>query len=361
MKTGILTYHRSHNYGAVLQAVALRKVLEKLGHDARYLDYWPRYQRNMYKIIPRRVFNSLSGIRKVKYLISTGMRLPDILKRRRRFNKFIGEHISPFIIPVGERTDCIIFGSDQIWRKQPGLNYKLNPVYFGEGVNNTNMRVSYAASMGIINLTDEDKRNIWNWLHRFDSISVRESDLKDSLSEIGLTGIEVTLDPTLLISKEEWTKIIPMQNEEEKDRYLVVYDLQMKAFDMNAVREFAKRKNLSIKILKGSVDEVFPNEENMQTAGPAEMVRCIAKADYIFTSSFHGLVFSIIFRRPFYVSYIENGGRAESLLSMVNLDDRMIQAGEKYIPELGAIDYNKVDEILDLHREKSLDFLKGHS
>ena len=358
MKLGILTYHRSHNYGALLQAVALRKALEKMGHDVHYVDYWPDYHVDMYRIISHKYLKSVNVPRKIKALVSTALRLPGILRRRQRFNKFIKRHIEPYCIPTSEHTDCIICGSDQIWRKQPGMDYRFNPVYFGAYDLNTDQYISYAASMGIINWNEQDKQLLKSWLCHFDKISVRETDLKKELDHIGVNDVEVSLDPTLLLSQEEWRKIITIPDKKDNP-YILVYDLQGGVFDMEASERFANERNLKIKKLKGGAYGFIPHKDDCKTAGPEEMVRLIANAEYVFTSSFHGLVFSIIFQREFFASFVKNSGRASSLLSLIQLQERLIPPMTKDIPVKKNIDFKNVEEILSLQRNKSINYLRA--
>ena len=356
MKVGILTYHRSHNYGALLQAMALRKSLEKLGHEVKYVDYWPEYHKDMYRILSKKALSSTPLSRKIKNVISVGLRLVPIMKRRRKFQSFISKHVDPYCAPVTESFDCIVCGSDQIWRKQDGLLGQFNPVYFGAGETKAAQYVSYAASMGIINLDETDKNNLKKWLSKFTQLSVRETDLKNELDAIGLRNVREVIDPTLLMDKEEWLRAIPIPKLSSKP-YLVLYELLEGSFNMDAVERFAKDNNLEIKKLRGGAMNYFPKRGDYHTAGPEEMLSLIANASYVFTSSFHGLVFSIIHNKPFYASFVKNSGRAESLLSMINQSERLLPPNISNIPDIKAIDYKMVNRILSEKRKESIDFL----
>lgn len=358
MKLGILTYHRSHNYGALLQSIALKKVLEDLGFEAYFVNYWPEYHRDMYRIISKRYMHSVGALQKIKSLISTGLRLPKILSRRHNFNKFINKHIDPYCISIKEHVDMVVCGSDQIWRKQPGLNYQFNPTYFGDSDINTECYVSYAASMGVISLNDLEKNQIKNWLNKFKRISVRERNLKDAVTDLGISDVEVSLDPTLLLEKRDWDSLISTDSESEKP-YLLVYDLQTNIFNEEAIKAFAHERGLEIKRLLGTAHGFKGKRGEFRTAGPEEMVKLIANAEYVFTSSFHGLVFSIIYHKPFYASFRENSGRAESLLSQIDQRDRLIDVDAKIIPERSVIDYRFVDNLLKKQRDNSISYLKS--
>lgn len=185
MKIGILTYHRSHNYGALLQAIALRHVLTGLGHDAYFIDYWPEYHADMYKLFSSIEFHSYSLFGKIKYIVKTAILSRNKIKRIKSFNRFIDRFITPHSLPTTESFDIIIYGSDQIWRKQPRIGYHFNPVYFGDNQFEAKKHITYAASMGNIkDLSPADEETIQKWLRHFSFISVRETDLQKNFQRL---------------------------------------------------------------------------------------------------------------------------------------------------------------------------------
>lgn len=358
MKIGILTYHRSHNYGALLQAIALRFILMKLGHVAYFIDYWPKYHKDIYRIYKRYRLRNISLLRRIKYLISTTISIPKIKKSQNRFNSFIEKYILPYTIKTTIPVDCIIYGSDQIWRKQPGLgNNKLNPVYFGEHDFVTSKHWSYAASMGKINLSDTDKHNIKKWLSKFDKISVRESDLKEAIEDCGLKNVDQVLDPTLLLNKNEWIKLLNLESQSSEKPYILFYDLLPDSFDINEIYKFAKLKRCDVKIIKGTVRSKHTQPNEIPFADPKEMVQLISNAEYVFTSSFHGLVFALIFNKEVYSAFSHNATRAESILSTLGILERLIEP-QKTIPQLSQIDYSLVNARLQSLREESIVFIQ---
>ena len=128
MKVGIVTYHRTLNYGACLQAIATRVALEKLGHEAYYVDYWPKYHSQIYQTFSLTKFWRLPSLGwKFRYVQS-------ILKRKKRndnFDSFFYKYITPYCQPVTAEFDIIVYGSDQIWRKQKSI-HDYNYVYFAK-------------------------------------------------------------------------------------------------------------------------------------------------------------------------------------------------------------------------------------
>ena len=120
MKIGILTYHRSHNYGALLQAIALRKVLSDMGNEVFFIDYWPNYHRHMYALFSVKWLINRPG-RKSKLLYIKDCLLHCSVRKQRKqnFDLFISHFILPYISSCDDSYDVIVHGSDQIWRKQP--------------------------------------------------------------------------------------------------------------------------------------------------------------------------------------------------------------------------------------------------
>jgi len=157
MNIGILTYHRAHNYGALLQAFALKTWMQTQGHYVEMIDYWPAYHRAVYQILPHFKTRSFKG--KIKDIVFLFLGLNKILKRRNSYEKFIQNYLQLPAKPIYTKKDELksiscdfaIYGSDQIWRKQNLPLYKgFNEVYFGAYINTK--KISYAASMGEISL-----------------------------------------------------------------------------------------------------------------------------------------------------------------------------------------------------------------
>lgn len=321
MKIGILTYHRSNNYGALLQAVALRKVLADMGHQVTYIDYWPSYHRHMYALFSFHWMMSRKGINgKVKYLKSCIMNYVNRKARKKNFNLFIAEFIDPYTSSVTETYDAIVHGSDQIWRKQPEHN-GYNPVYFGVHQISAKCKVSYAASMGILPTDDLSKAIVKEYLSALKTISVRENNLMRFVSDLGFTNVCQDLDPTLLLPADFWIKTFGLNK--NKERYALYYKLQ-DSFDMNELRRYAESKRIKLKVIYHKAC-CADSEVNVTTAGPRQFLQLIYGAEIVFTSSFHGLAFSLIFNKPFFASFVKNVDRAKSLLKVLNVSDRLLK------------------------------------
>lgn len=355
MKIGIVTYHRSHNYGAMLQAVALQSVLTRLGHETHFIDYWPKHQSDIYRLWDSHEFCKLNLKGKLSYVIYFVYTLLPKMLRRMHFNRFCKDFIIPNCSSVETEFDIIFYGSDQIWRKQYwGLGY--NPVYFGVNDFIAKKHISYAASMGKLPTDKNEINEVVKLVKHLDVISVRESELKDMLEVNGIKNVKQTLDPTIILGREEWELMIHTFRS-VKEPYLLLYDLQRDCFDKQLVERFASQYNLKVKEIVG-VAEMMPTNNKHTTDGPYEFLGLIRDASFVLTSSFHGLVFSIIFNRPFYVSFKENGGRAESLLAKLSLSDRQLPCGQLLSSFGGEIDWKEVNLKLKKEVQESLNFLK---
>lgn len=358
MKIGILTYHRSYNYGALLQAVALRSVLTEYGHDVFFVDYWPEYHRRMYSLFS---FNTLRerGIKGTPGYIKKCIKNYSISKNVYKvFDGFIKEFISPYCRPMSDSYDMLVYGSDQIWRKQDHLD-DFDQVYFGINRIKANKHISYAASMGALYKDENDIICLNKLISNLDVVSVREVELLEYLNSMGIEDVRHDLDPTLLLAKTDWVKTLNIHDTERDCKpYILFYDLLTEAISEAEVRKYAESKNLALKIVRprrtnSSLKDVILD------VSPRDLVRLISKADMVITSSFHGMVFSIIFEKPFYASFSKNPQRAESILRTVSLTKCLLKPGTFIPREDLHIDYSNVNWMLDELRSQSLLFLKS--
>lgn len=355
MKIGILTYHRSQNYGALLQAIALRKVLADMGHEVTFIDYWPAYHRHMYALFSFPWMMSRKGLKgKMSYLKSCINNRVYRKKRRDNFEKFISEYIEPYTSSETEAYDIIFHGSDQIWRKQPEIN-TYNPVYFGRHQIRSNRKVSYAASMGILPERESDKLKFKDLLSNLDSISVRERDLLDLVVSLEYPDARQDIDPTLLLSSDDWISMFDLKKHETGEKYALYYKIK-DSFDVACLRRFAKSRGLKLKIIHSKATGKNTDYQ-VTTAGPKQFMDLIYNANFVFTSSFHGLAFALRFHKPFLASFSNNGGRAASLLSNLGLSDRLLEPRSEIMNNIDSINYMEVDSILEQMSFESKGFL----
>ena len=353
MKIGVLTYHRAISYGAVLQAIATRTFLESRGNDVYFVDYFPNYHQAKYRLFDIKEIFRINIIRSILYIYDSIRSYSVRKKRLRVFKPFIKEYIEPHCNPFDKYFDydVVIYGSDQIWRKQPGLGMRFNPVYFGKGISPSAKKISYAASMGIINLNSNDESFLKQYLSNFSNIGVRESSLVTILGKLGIVATH-NIDPTFLLSSTQWDELLQIKRIINED-YILYYKVAQ-GIDESKLEEFCSHKKL--KLIKIYSYE-YSNKSNYNP-NPAEFLSLVKYASFVFTTSFHGLAFSLIYKKQFIVSCKVNSERITSLLDSINLRSRFVEPGDEFedIYE-HKIDYDSVFPVIETIIEDSKKFL----
>lgn len=361
-KIGITTFHRAHNYGAMLQAFALSKKLEK---DAKVeiIDYYNPKIYDQYKMIrpfcknPIRLAHRLKedifyhNKRKLRYLnfenfICNKCKLSNTYKTIEKIEK------------ESSRYDILITGSDQVWN--PKIVGDLSDIYTLNFGDKKIKRISYAASVGnseiILGREDEFKQKI----SILDRISVRESDAKNELQKIVDKPVEVVLDPTLLLERSEWEDEITRLNKESQ-KYILAYVVEQDEDYIKIVNELSKKTGLKVihfGIGNGKYDNVL---KSAYTEGPLEFVNLIKNAEYVVATSFHATVFSIIFNKKFFiVPHRKTGIRVISLLDKLGIQGRTFSSFEEFknIDYDFKTDWERVENILKQERQKSINWLQ---
>lgn len=361
-KIGIITFHSAHNYGAVLQAYALQSKLE----DATIINYRNNDIEKHYK-----VFNLYKGKNIIKIIKSFCANIVFYKRNKKRYNKFemfLKKNIKMTKEYFNEeelknnppKFDIYITGSDQVWNYEitNGIkdSYTLN---FGD---NKIKRISYAASIGNAFLKKELKKEYRKKISKIDYISVREEKAKDILIDSGIKkDISVVLDPTLLLTGNEWNnKILNMQNEKEK--YILAYVVEPNEEYYKIVNYLSQITGLKVIHFEKRGNKYKNVLRSAYTDGPLEFVNLIKNAEYVIATSFHATVFSIIFNKKFWIiPHKKTGSRVTNLLKKLNINDRTVEnlTEFKYIEIEKKINYKEVEQILDCEREKSINFIKN--
>lgn len=352
MKIGILTFHRAINYGAFLQAFALKTFLESLDHEVAVVDYWPKGHAKAYKLWNDKWWNRCSFIGKLKYFLGFIIRYRRGKTRKVKVENLLYNYLNlqseaKYQFPeslVELDCDCIIYGSDQIWWKSSIPGYEgFDPVYWGEYISNAVKKIAYAPSMGIIDLTDGDKKNISKWLCNFDKLSVRESQLYEAIHGLTEKEISVVLDPVFLLSKEGWERYcVPI----DRPKYILYYNLLPSKEADDLVDIMKNEYQCDVVEITGSVDPLKIGKRYIQTADAIEFISLIKSAEFVVTSSFHGTAFSILFEKQFYVVGVgRHSGRIESLLSELDINNRLIRDVNMLL--FNDVDYTALNKKID--------------
>lgn len=342
-KIGITTFYNTLNYGAFLQCFALQKKLEEK-YNASIIDYSNADIDKNYKLVKT---NNL------KKMVKSLIYIKDNLKRKNNFNKCIKEYFP--LTSKDDKYDIVVAGSDQIWNKE--LTNGLDEIFTLKYFNNTK-KISYASSIGNEKLITENKDEYKNLIENIDIVSVREESAKEELQKITKKDIGVNLDPTMLLSREEWDKYTKENNINEK--YIFSYFIGVNQENYNALDLFSDLTKL--KVLSYSE---HPKEKNIlkkcYSDGPIDFITKIKYAEYVFTSSFHGTVFSIIFNKQFICMLPKKRpNRLINLLTKLGLEDRIIKNIDdlKEFDYKKQIDYKKVNKKLESLRNQSANWLE---
>lgn len=345
MKIGILTYHRAENYGALLQAYALRTYLQKKGHDVSFVDYWPQYHVEHYRIFSLTKFRRLGIKGKVKYLLDLLFWGVPKLIRKSRLERFMHNYLQitdnikySDDKDVTESYDLVVYGSDQIWRRQSINKNDFNPWYYGASNVVSKKKITYAASMGIIDTNEQDDEHIKEWLNNFDALSVREQDLKNYVESLGYKT-QLVCDPTFLLSKDEWRKLYKPQ---KKGKYILFYNLLNTTESVKFANDLSRSTGLPVKEINMKLSlKHFVSRRYIACASLEHFLQLLDGAEYVVSNSFHGVAMSIVFEKQFWaVGFESKAGRVVSLLNTIGLSDRFCKAAEVSLTK-SRIQYNE--------------------
>jgi len=373
MKIGLVTFQRAHNYGAQFQAFALQTFLHDRGHDVEFVDYWPEYRKGMYDLVDLSALGSdMKPHRKLlsaaKSLVKLGLTYPWKKQRSDRFEGFMSDQLN---IPYNARVSCgedipsnydaYIFGSDQIWRYNKFNTYSgYDSTYWGRYPERTRGRkITYAASMGVTPTGTKSNEFIARHLPNFDSISVRERSLKQLIAPLTSKLIHQVLDPAFLLDQNEW-RSIAAPDIEVPENFVLLYNLNKSDVARQMADGIAARTGCEVIEVNSEVAPFKLSKRYFNTAGPAEFLALFDKASYVVCTSFHGVVFSLIYRKEFQALGLgANAARVTDLLGELGISSRYAAAGEENLePDLTQrIDYDQVHVALDELRGQSVNFL----
>lgn len=361
MKIGILTFHRALNYGAVLQCFALQEALKSIGHEVRIIDYRPPYLESYRKGLSFYAFSKTNGlIQKIKYLLVGVLMQRKKRKSSKVFDSFIEEYFdldSNYQSDISEIKgyDAIVFGSDQIW--SPSICDGFDKVYWGDFHHQKTQLVTYAASIGGHNkIENAQVDEIRNLIKNYNAVSVRETQLQSFLLEkIGMR-VPVVCDPTILVKEETFETIAKRKRD---DRYVLFFALEYDPDSISFAKNIAKQLNANV-VRVGAIAELYGKDSSIEyeeAVSPAEFCGLIKYAKCVVTISFHGTVFSTIFKKDFYSLKCSQGDRAKDYLDSVGLSERMVDA--KAIVAYSKVDYSNFDNNINKLRQPSIDYIKS--
>lgn len=366
-KIGILTMHRVYNFGSVLQAFALQKVIERLGYDCKLIDYqYPN------RIHPTDKDNKSKLLKRVRCIMSIIHGRPD-KKMRIGIDSFrinflgLSEYYSDYesLHNNPPSFDTYVLGSDQTWN----IRHIARDDSFLLSFVKKGRKISYASSAARKNIPQDYYKVFKNFLSQFDAISVREKNTQ-SLIEC-LVGIKppILLDPTLLLASQDWHQIaMKSKFKVKKSPYILVYVLRYSFYPYplvtEVIRKLYEKYRYHMVLIRYSMRERLGlrDYENLyEGIAPEDFVDLFENSSFVVTTSFHGTAFAINFNKPFYSIYDSESDddRIRSLLNQLNLQDRGLSIHEK-IPVLDDnINYSDANARLIELREEGIRYLQN--
>ena len=363
MKIGIITFHNALNAGAVLQAYALQTILTQLGHQVEFINYSPVRKYKFRDFVAKSPFTMLKKWKN----IFNGKRYT----KRGNYNN--GLALSPHtylsysdLINTPMDYDIYIAGSDQIWN----FRTSLSRVYMLDFAPANKPKIAYAASMGQCCIDESLYSAFKDKLMNFNAISLREKNgvnFVNMLLQNKKYAIQ-TLDPTLLIGAEYYNTII--KEEKYEASYICTYILaEMDKENSNIISYVKKYLNLNILNLRNPDTCIWLSHAKNKIVMPNQWLYYIKNSDFVICSSFHAVVFSLIFHKPFIALVPPNcknkGGnmRINTLLEDTGLYYRIVPYfDKKQINQIinTDIDWNKIDNKINQLKELSIEFLKNN-
>lgn len=351
-----VTYFRG-NYGSALQAYALQQKLIELGANAKVIE--PPVKNEQKQYIERvRAFlkpEKHYGVKgKIRRLIENRL----FKAKNNKINSFVKQNIQTIsyedFCSQLDDDDVLLSGSDQIWSLIDG---NIKDFYLFKSISNERVfRVSYAASIGVSDLTTKQIDYCRKALAEYDVVSLREKVAFNQLNgQLGETTVRQDVDPTLLYDSLFWRGLVGKRLTDKK--YVFVYMLRPDKKLITMARKLAKENHQTV-VYMGQFNNFYSRVKTITNAGIEEFLSAIYHADAIITNSFHGTVFSVMFEKKFVSVKIETtSSRVENLLSILKLDNHMIENESELEIVSEDIDYKKVKERLTDHRNLSLKYI----
>lgn len=349
-----ITVHVGFNFGSKLQAIATSEVLKKIGYVPTCVNYIPpRVTRSRYwgKLFS----NPIKFVRRLLFF-------PFYLLTERNFDGYLSKYckVSKQFYAEDDfmkncpHADVYVSGSDQLWNCEH--NEGNDKHYFFDGIKGK--KIAYASSIGMISLPEDYAAYMKEQLSQYSAVSVREQSAVELLGKMGISATHV-LDPTFMLTKEEWNLFASKRLVKEKYIFVYLpYNIKNKDLIYRSVRKIAKAKNLKVVSYSDNVIKDKYADQTIFFVNPGDVLSLILHAEVVMTNSFHGTAFSINMNKQFW-TYMPSrfSTRITSILDLCDLNNRLLdeEITEKQMNEIA--DFNYTNSVLRQERQKSYDFL----
>lgn len=365
MKVGILTMQYRKNYGGVLQAYALMKVIESMGHDVEQIDFRYKPSDNIHWIVGIRntAVNLLKtmGLKKAPKIIKFKRNLPQehiqaFSDFKQNYLKYSKDVYNENIHEIINDYDCIVVGSDQVWNNVEG---KYLHFFFDFKSEYRGKKVAYAPCAVFTEAPWYNSNKLGRLLRNFNAIGVRDNTTVTLVNNVSGLRPQVVLDPTCLYDFREFANAVPIVEGDYIFAYILGSELKdgHQSIISKIYERYGKMKVVAAIIPDISLEVEKFTDRIMYNALPSDWVNLIAHSKFVYTDSFHGCMFAMKFHKPFF-AYYRDASRASRLMDIKLTYDmpNIYMSGDDY--QITEVDYTKVDAVLEAQKSQSLEFLK---
>jgi len=342
MKIGVVTFHRAINLGGVLQAFALQYFLKERGFQSEIIDY-------RCPVLEKQYYSRQLDWKKLKKIASAIVRNGVLKRNTSKFDDFRIDHLPisdtvyypSNIGAANDKYDVFVTGSDQVWSWDCA---GFDKAYFLDFVTKPNTKLAYAASFGGASVPKEFEHDYQKLLMDFDDITVREAVGTEIVGSVAARSASIVLDPTLLIQQSIWRKELVDSSSIERP-YLLVYMIAECKELLTLAKKVAKKKNLEIVYVS---DRIYKPSgvTSKRNVGPKEFVTLVSGSEAVVTNSYHGICFSLIFRKELFVGFLRQN---------IKVNARLLYVIKKYRLEERLID----SEVFSVDSKIDFDFIEG--
>lgn len=361
-KVAIITRHAVSNYGSVLQAYALQKAINSFGFEAEIIDYI-REDEDYHNIADTLVKKSSWNKNALTRIVYKSIQSPEYIKMGKAFEKYRKELLNEsgtryaFVDELKKNppaADIYCTGSDQVWGAIG--SDEIDGAYFLNFAPKGKKKIAYAASFGKTDTNSSCKEKIRDYLASYDCLTVRENSAVNLINHLGIDTVNQVLDPTLLLDRNEWSKLIKTDIQKG---YVLLYQLHSNPAMDSYAEEFAKKAGLKLIRLTPLFHRTFKSGKAVYLPDISDFLSYIKNADYMITDSFHGTAFAINFNTQFIdILPGETKTRNQSILELTGLYDRVLNDYNDFSFIENRIDFSEANQKIADERIKSLHILK---
>ena len=363
-KVSLITLQNVPNYGSVLQCYATEQTIKKIGFDVETINYLPERMTKLgmlknIKYKTKKLENSLLARTAARFVI-----FPSYLLRFRTFKKFRNNYLNmtkkvyknyneiKSNIPT---ADIYCTGSDQVWNSE--WNDEIDKALFLGYAPDEKKKIAYAASFGKKELQKNEIEETRKMLRRYDRISLRESSGVDIVESLGIKGSVNVVDPTLLLCGDEWRKL--SSNRYKGKKYILVYNLNRNKKIDNYAKMLSDKTGIQVVYLSYQLHDFYKNGKMICNPKVEDFISLIDNAEYVISDSFHATAFSLNLNTQFVIVYPGKfSTRLQSLLKLLNLENRVATDENDISVVENVIDYGIINKKMQGMREESYNWLK---